>query len=196
MVRVRDGEATSHLLRIPVSWLADDTKGLACESDVTLVRLPLAPENHINVATVGEFQRDGLLQSTRPSYLCLTLPSLLQTQNFADPSAQESEIIQSRLGLSLPDHLASDSTIRLGPSHDIVMHRLSRFSPFKKAREQSNGTSGDSPGDSGSSETNRAMTNGTDSHGPAHSRTNGVTPMSNIDVSVLIKPLPPTSIDP
>lgn len=53
MVRVRDGEATSHLLRIPVSWLADDTKGLACESDVTLVRLPLAPENHINAATVG-----------------------------------------------------------------------------------------------------------------------------------------------
>lgn len=38
------------------------------------------------------------------------------------------------------------------------------------------------------------MTNGTDSHGPAHSRTNGVTPMSNVDVSVLIKPLS-TEID-
>lgn len=75
------------------------------------------------------------------------------------------------------------------------MHRLLRFSPFKKAREPGNHAAKDSPTDSGSGETDRAMTNGTDSHGPAHSRTNGVTPMSNIDVSVMIKPLPRTSIN-
>lgn len=127
--------------------------------------------------------------------MCLTLPYILQRHNFADPSPHESEILQRRLTLSLLDHLASDSTIRLRRSHDIDMHRLSRFSPFKKAREQGNHAAGDSPGDSGSSETDRTMTNGTDSHGPAHSRTNGVTPMSNVDVSVLIKPLPPKSIN-
>lgn len=75
------------------------------------------------------------------------------------------------------------------------MHRLLRFSPFKKAREPDNHAAKDSPTDSGSGETDRAMTNGTDSHSPAHSRTNGVTPMSNIDVSVMIKPLPRTSLN-
>lgn len=75
------------------------------------------------------------------------------------------------------------------------MHRLLRFSPFKRAREQVDAAAGDASGNSGSSETNRSATDGTDSQGPAYSGTKGVTPESNIDVSVLIKSLPPTPLN-
>lgn len=75
------------------------------------------------------------------------------------------------------------------------MHRLLRLSPFKKAREQENHAGSDAPGDSGSSETDRAVTNGTGSHGPAQSETRAINSESNIDVSVLIKALPMTPIN-
>ena len=93
----------------------------------------------------------------------------------------------------MSDHLARDNAIRPRTSHLVDMHRLLRFSPFKKAREQANAAAGDASGNSGSSEANRSATDGTDSQGPAYSGTKGVTPESKIDVSVLTKSLPPTS---
>lgn len=66
------------------------------------------------------------------------------------------------------------------------MHRLSRFSPFKKAREQGDYASGES----GSGEAEGAMAPSTDSDSPAHSQAKGATTESNIDVSVLTKTLP------
>jgi hypothetical protein len=66
------------------------------------------------------------------------------------------------------------------------MHRLSRFSPFKKAREQGNFA----PGESGSGEAEGAMAPSADSDRPAGSQAKGATTESNIDVSVLAKTLP------
>lgn len=188
-VRVRDGDATSHLLRIPVSWLAEDVRGFACVSDVALIRLPpRAPENHINVATVGS--SNGMVCFSPGVILCLTLPWLLQTHNFADLPARESGILHKRLALSLPDGLASDSTIRLSTSYFIDMHRLLSLASFKKAQQQDIHAAEDAGGSSGSGETDGPVTNGTDSHGPARSETNGASPESNIDVSVLTNALP------
>lgn len=72
------------------------------------------------------------------------------------------------------------------------MHRLLSLNPFNKAQEQNNHAAGDGPGRCGPDQADRAVSNGTDSHVPAHSKTTGANPESNIDVSVLTKALPLT----
>ena len=75
------------------------------------------------------------------------------------------------------------------------MHHLSRLNPFNKGQEKSNHAAGGAPGSCGSGETDKAVSNGTDAHGPAHSETKGANPESNTDVSVLTKALPLTPMN-
>lgn len=72
------------------------------------------------------------------------------------------------------------------------MHRLSRFFGSRKAQEQANNAAKDAPGNRISGETNGAINGTTNSHDPAQSQTNGASPESTVDVSVMIKPLPAT----